>query len=64
MTKRAALGRLDEAILETANDMRRLGIMDGATHGKIRLRHRGDKADAADARSPARRSGRRASART
>jgi putative transcriptional regulator len=47
MTKRAGLGRLDEAILETASGMRRLGIMDGATHGKITLRHPDDEADAA-----------------
>jgi putative transcriptional regulator len=31
--------RLAEAILETAGDMRRLGIMDNATHQKITIRH-------------------------
>ncbi len=47
MAKTEAPGRLDEAILETADDMHRLGIMDGATHEKITLRHLGDKAGAA-----------------
>ena len=47
MTKTKAAGRLDEAILETADDMHRLGIMDGATHEKITLRHLGDKVEAA-----------------
>jgi len=31
--------RLSEAILDTADDLRRLGIMDAATHEKITLRH-------------------------
>jgi putative transcriptional regulator len=39
MSKEAPRTRLDEAILETADDMRRLGLMDGATHAKITLRH-------------------------
>jgi putative transcriptional regulator len=38
--------RLSAALLETADDMRRVGVMDTATHGKITLRHLGDKADA------------------
>jgi putative transcriptional regulator len=33
---------IGEAILETADDMRRLGIMDEATHAKITIRHVGD----------------------
>jgi putative transcriptional regulator len=33
------------ALLETADGMRRVGIMDDATHAKITLRHLGDKAD-------------------
>jgi putative transcriptional regulator len=33
-----------EAILETAAGMRRIGIMDEATHAKITMRHLGDKA--------------------
>lgn len=32
---------LTEAILETAGDMRRVGIMDAPTHEKITLRHLG-----------------------
>jgi len=36
--------RLAEALIETANDMRRVGIMDAATHKKITLRHLGDRA--------------------
>jgi putative transcriptional regulator len=31
--------RLTEALLETANDMRRAGILDSAEHAKITLRH-------------------------
>jgi len=38
--------RLTKALLETADDMRRAGVMDAATHAKITLRHLGDKADA------------------
>ncbi|WP_024880918.1 helix-turn-helix domain-containing protein [Methylosinus sp. LW3] len=42
MTKKAtpseATSRLRDAILETAGDMRRLGIMDEASHAKITLR--------------------------
>ena len=37
-------GGLRAAILETAADMRRLGIMDVATHEKITLRHLGKEA--------------------
>jgi putative transcriptional regulator len=33
------------AMLETADDMRRAGIMDDMTHAKITLRHLGDRAD-------------------
>lgn len=35
--------RLARALLETADDMRRTGIMDEATHEKITLRHMGGK---------------------
>ena len=41
MTKRTKPSRLTEALLETADDMRRSGIMDEATHHKITLRHLG-----------------------
>ncbi|HEX3881267.1 MAG TPA: helix-turn-helix domain-containing protein [Stellaceae bacterium] len=34
------------AILETADGMRRIGIMDEETHAKITMRHLGDKAGA------------------
>jgi putative transcriptional regulator len=37
--------RLTKAVLETADDMRRAGVMDAPTHAKITLRHLGDKAD-------------------
>jgi putative transcriptional regulator len=46
-TKRKQPSRLTKALLETADDMRRAGIMDDMTHAKITLRHLGDKADAA-----------------
>jgi putative transcriptional regulator len=41
MTKPTTPGPLTEAILETADDMRRLGIMDTTTHEKITIRHLG-----------------------
>lgn len=44
MTKKTKPSRLSEAILETAGDLRRLGLMDDATHEKITLRHIGEKA--------------------
>jgi putative transcriptional regulator len=43
-TKRKQPSRLAKALLETADDMRRTGIMDDMTHAKITLRHLGDKA--------------------
>jgi len=36
--------RLAEALIETADDMRRLGIMTQATHEKITIRHLGTQA--------------------
>ncbi len=42
MTKKA-LSPLSEAMLETAQDMHRIGIMDDATYEKITLRHLGEK---------------------
>ena len=44
-TKRKQPGRLTKALLEAADDMRRVGIMDEMAHAKITLRHLGDKAD-------------------
>ncbi len=36
--------RLTKALIETADDMRRAGVMDAATHAKITLRHFGGNA--------------------
>jgi putative transcriptional regulator len=41
MTKTRNPSRLTKALLETANDMRRAGVMDTAAHEKITLRHLG-----------------------
>lgn len=45
MTTTRKPSRLAAALLETADDMRRVGVLDAATHGKITLRHLGDKAE-------------------
>ncbi len=45
MTRKKKTSRLTKALLETANDMRREGIVDAARHKKITLRHLGGKAD-------------------
>jgi len=37
--------RLSKALLETADDMRRAGVIDALTHAKVTLRHLGNKAD-------------------
>jgi putative transcriptional regulator len=42
MKKRTPPSRLTRALLETADDMRRAGVMNAATHEKITLRHLGD----------------------
>lgn len=42
MTRKTS--RLAEAIMETADDMHRLGIMNKTTHEKITLRHLGEQA--------------------
>ncbi len=39
------LNRLAEAILETAEGMHRIGVMDDATYRKITVRHLGEKAN-------------------
>ena len=44
MTKKKTPSRLAKALLETAGDMRRAGILDAAGHEKITLRHLGGKA--------------------
>jgi putative transcriptional regulator len=38
--------RLTKALLETADDMRRAGVMDAAAHEKITLRHLGGQPEA------------------
>jgi putative transcriptional regulator len=47
MTKPSQPSRLTKALLETADDMRRAGVMGAAAHEKITLRHLGGKMDAA-----------------
>jgi putative transcriptional regulator len=47
MTKKTQPSRLTRALIETADDMRRAGVIDAATHEKITLRHLGDQAAAA-----------------
>jgi putative transcriptional regulator len=42
--------RLTKALLETADDMRRVGVLDAAGHEKITLRHLGTKFPAAASR--------------
>ncbi len=44
-TTKTQPSRLTKALLETADDMRRAGVMDATTHAKITLRHLGDKAN-------------------
>ena len=44
-TKTKQPSRLTKALLETADDMRRAGVMDDMTHAKITLRHLGERAD-------------------
>ena len=36
--------RLTEALLDTANDMRRVGVIDAVAHARIALRHLGETA--------------------
>jgi len=43
---RKKLSHLTEALLETAADMRSVGLMDDATYRKITIRHLGSKAPA------------------
>src|SRR5882757_9578545 len=45
MRRKKNPSRLTRALLETADDMRRIGILDSASHEKITLRHLGGKAD-------------------
>jgi len=41
MMRKKKASRLTKALLETADDMRRVGILDSSTHEKITLRHLG-----------------------
>jgi hypothetical protein len=43
MVKKAKPRRLEKALLETADDMRRVEVMNGAKHQEITLRHLDDK---------------------
>jgi putative transcriptional regulator len=45
MAKTTKPSRIVKALLETADGMHRIGIMDDMTHAKITMRHLGDKAD-------------------
>src|SRR6266849_1193331 len=45
MMRQKKPSRLTKALLETANDMRRAGILDSASQEKITLRHLGGKAN-------------------
>lgn len=47
MTRKKQPGRLMCALIGAADDMRRAGVMDAATHEKITLRHFGGQAAAA-----------------
>jgi putative transcriptional regulator len=47
-TKQTRLSRLTRALLETADDMRRVGVLDAAAHAKITLRHLGREAGAVE----------------
>jgi putative transcriptional regulator len=44
MTKPKKLSRLAKTLVETADDMRRSGVIDAAAHEKITMRHLGSKA--------------------
>ena len=44
MAKTTKPSRMVKAILEMADDARRAGVMDAATHAKITMRHLGSKA--------------------
>ena len=46
MTKTTRPTRLTKALLDTADDLHRAGLMDAAAHEKITLRHLGRKAEA------------------
>jgi putative transcriptional regulator len=43
MARKAKPSRLTKALLDTADDMRRIGVLDAAAHEKITLRHLDEK---------------------
>ena len=45
MTEKTQTSRLTRALLETADDMRRAGVMGAAAHEKITMRHLGSRAE-------------------
>ena len=45
MTRKKKTSRLTKALLETADDMRRIGVLDAASHEKITMRHLGSRGD-------------------
>jgi putative transcriptional regulator len=45
MMRKKKTSRLTKALLKTADDMRRVGILSPASHEKIRLRHPGSRAN-------------------
>jgi putative transcriptional regulator len=47
MRKKRTNNRLTKALIETADDMRRAGVLDAARHEKITLRHLGSRGDVA-----------------
>lgn len=47
MTRKTQPSQLTMALLETADDMRRVGVLDEAAYRKITLRHLGNRAAAA-----------------
>jgi putative transcriptional regulator len=47
MVTKTRSGRLTKALLETADDMRCVGVMDTTAHEKITLRHLGNRASTA-----------------
>jgi putative transcriptional regulator len=48
MTRKKKPSRRTKALLETADDMRRVGVLDAASHEKITLRHLGSEAGIVD----------------
>jgi putative transcriptional regulator len=45
MMRKKKTSRLTKALLETAEDMRRVGVLETASHEKVTLRHLGSRGD-------------------